>query len=91
MSDYAITAIVALGVLAVVLAIPILSPLDLEPAPDWQQWRADHENACIECLDRNGFPNWTYGDWDNITPCMQKICPGCKPLTLESSAYGSED
>lgn len=63
----------------------------MEPGPDWKQWRADHENACIECLDRNGFPNWTYGDWDNISPYMQKVCPCCKPLTLESSAYGSED
>ena len=91
MSDYPLPAIVMLGVLAVVLAIPLLFPLDLEPGPGWEQWQTNHENACIECLDRNGFPNWTYGDWDNISPYMQKVCPCCKPLTLKSSAYGYED
>ena len=91
MSDYSIPLIVMIGVLAAFITIVHFFPPDLEPGPDWKQWRADHENACTECLDRNGFPNWTYGDWDNISPYMQKVCPCCKPLTLESSAYGSED
>ena len=90
-TSYALTIITGL---LVIMAVFILGPLitaQAEPGPGWEQWQTNHENACIECLDRNGFPNWTYGDWDNISPYMQKVCPCCKPLTLESQAYGSED
>ena len=92
MRDYIIPTLVMLGVLAVfVVIIHFFPPYVMIEDVGWKQWQTDHENACIECLDRNGFPNWTYGDWDNISPYMQKVCPCCKPLTLESSAYGCED
>ncbi|MFA5445428.1 MAG: hypothetical protein WC262_10710 [Bacteroidales bacterium] len=90
MRDYSLPIIIGFCSFMVVLGLA-LSPLDMEPGPGWEQWQTNHENACIECLDRNGFPNWTYGDWDNISPYMQKVCPCCKPLTLESQAYGCED
>jgi hypothetical protein len=56
----ALTIIVCfIAMMGVFIILPLITA-QMEPGPGWEQWQTNHENACIECLDRNGFPNWTY-------------------------------